>query len=47
MNRNIIAAAILAVGLVTAAFLHSGRFYVLTVGDGVALKLTDGPVTRR
>ena len=36
MNRNIIAALILATGLIAAALLHSGRYYVLRVdGDTV------------
>jgi hypothetical protein len=37
--KNIIAASILAVGLIVAAFLHSGRYYVLVLEQGVAVRV--------
>lgn len=40
MKSNIVAALIIAVGLVVAAFLHSGRYYVLRV-DSVTVVRVD------
>lgn len=39
MKHNIIAAAILAVALVIAAFLHAGRYYLVAVGNGSAVRI--------
>ena len=39
MNRNIIAAIIVAVGLVRAAFLLTGRYYVLRVSADTVVRL--------
>lgn len=39
MKGNIIAATILAVGLVLAAFLYSGRYSVVVLDKGVALRV--------
>jgi hypothetical protein len=39
MKSNVIAAAILAAGLVLAAFLFSGRYYVLVLEEGTAIRV--------
>ena len=39
MKHNIIAAVILAVGLVLAAFVHSGRYYVVVLEEGAAVRV--------
>ena len=39
MNRNIMAAIIVAAGLVAAAFLYSGRYYVLVLESGSAIRV--------
>lgn len=39
MKSNIIAAAILAVGLVVAAFIYKGRYYVLIVDSGTMVRV--------
>ena len=39
MKHNIIAATIVALGLIVAAFLYSGRYYVLALDSGVAVKV--------
>ena len=39
MKHNIIAAAILASGLVLAAFVHSGRYYAIAADKGVIARV--------
>lgn len=39
MKSNIIAAAILAVGLIIAAFLHTGRYYVMRVDADTVVRV--------
>ena len=39
MKHNITAAVILSVGLIAAAFLYSGRYYVLVAGSDVAVRV--------
>lgn len=39
MKTNIIAASILAAGLIVATILHTGRYYVLAVESGVVIKV--------
>jgi len=39
MKHNIIAAVILAAGLVLAAFVFSGRYYVLVLDEGTAIRV--------
>ena len=39
MKQNIIAAALLGICLIVAAFVHTGRYYALAIGDGEAIKV--------
>jgi hypothetical protein len=39
MKHNVVAAIIVAIGLVVAAFVHTGRYYIVAVGGGKAVRV--------